>query len=296
MIEIESDRAIGRLLEVMDRLRDPETGCPWDREQDFRSIAPYTVEEAHEVADAIERGDLDHLKDELGDLLFQVVFHARMAAEIGAFDFDAVADAIADKLIRRHPHVFGDDRQRLDADQQTATWEAIKAAERAEVGMTSHIDGVSAGLPPLRRAVKLQKRAGRAGFDWPDSGPVLAKIREELAELEHEMREGDRDALEDELGDVLFAVANLARKLDLDADAALRRTNLKFETRFRAMEQLAAERGQRFAELDLDAQEALWQQVKTRDPARRDVGEAGAGSDAGAKPDSSEPVGDQNRV
>jgi len=256
--------AMARLLEVMDRLRDPEAGCPWDREQDFRSIAPYTVEEAHEVADAIERGDLGHLKDELGDLLFQVVFHARLGAEIGAFDFEQVAGAIADKLIRRHPHVFGDDRQRLDAEAQTANWEAIKAAERAEVGLTSHIDGVSAGLPPLRRAVKLQKRAGRAGFDWPDTTPVLAKIREELAELEHEMQHGNRDTLEDELGDVLFAVANLARKLGLDADAALRRTNLKFETRFRAMEQAAAERGQRFEDLDLDAQEALWQEVKTR--------------------------------
>jgi len=253
--------AISRLLLVMDRLRDPETGCPWDREQDFRSIAPYTVEEAHEVADAIERGDLEHLKDELGDLLFQVVFHARLGAEIGAFDFDEVAGAVADKLIRRHPHVFGGGA-RLNAAQQTENWESIKAAERARAGLTSHIDGVSAGLPPLRRAVKLQKRAGRAGFDWPDAAPVMAKIREELAELEHEMQHGDRDALEDELGDVMFAVANLARKLELDADAALRRTNLKFETRFRAMETLARERGSKFEDLDLDAQEKLWQEVK----------------------------------
>jgi len=267
------NNAIARLLEVMDRLRDPDNGCPWDLEQDFRSIAPYTVEEAHEVADAIERGDMAHLKDELGDLLFQVVFHARMAREIDAFDFDQVAEAVADKLIRRHPHVFGpgadsvtrarsDNPQKMDAEEQTANWEQIKAAERAQAGMNSHIDGVSAGLPPLRRAVKLQKRAGRAGFDWPDITPVLAKIREELAELEAEFEHADRDRLEDELGDVLFAVANLARKLDLDADAALRRTNLKFETRFRAMEQLASARGQRFEDLTLEEQEALWQQVK----------------------------------
>jgi len=246
----------------MDRLRDPDGGCPWDLEQDFRSIAPYTVEEAHEVADAIERGDMDHLRDELGDLLFQVVFHARMASEIGAFDFDDVAAAVADKLIRRHPHVFGDADER-DAETQTRAWEAIKAAERAEAGLTSAIDGVSGGLPPLRRAVKLQKRAAGVGFDWPDSAPVLAKIREEVDELERELDSGDADRIEDELGDVLFAVANLARKADLDADAALRRTNLKFERRFRAMEAAAAADGRRFDELDLEAQEALWQRVKS---------------------------------
>ncbi|MBS3747982.1 MAG: nucleoside triphosphate pyrophosphohydrolase [Wenzhouxiangellaceae bacterium] len=256
--------SIDRLLEVMDRLRDPEGGCPWDLEQTFRTIAPYTIEEAHEVADAIERDDLEHLKDELGDLLFQVVFHARLAREIGAFDFDEVAGAVADKLIRRHPHVFGDGPT-MDADTQTESWERIKAAEREEAGMSSHIDGVPASLPPLRRAVKLQKRAARAGFDWPDLKPVLAKIREELGELEDELESGDRDRTEDELGDVLFAVANLARKLDIDADGALRRTNLKFESRFRAMENAASEAGQRFEDLDLDAQEALWQQVKSGD-------------------------------
>lgn len=258
-------RPVVRLLQVMDRLRDPETGCPWDLEQDFRSIAPYTIEEAHEVADAIERGDLEHLKDELGDLLFQVVFHARLAREINAFDFDDVAAAVADKLIRRHPHVFGSAAP-MDADQQTEAWERIKAEERSASGLDSHIDGVSAGLPPLRRAIKLQKRAGRAGFDWPELEPVLAKVREELSEIEQELPRGggsgNRDRLEDELGDVLFAVANLARKLDLDPDAALRRTNLKFERRFRAMEQLAAQRGQQFEQLDLDAQENLWQEVK----------------------------------
>jgi len=256
-------RPINRLLEVMDRLRDPESGCPWDLEQTFRTIAPYTIEEAHEVADAIERDDLEHLKDELGDLLFQVVFHARLASEIDAFDFDEVAAGVADKLIRRHPHVFGDGPT-MDADAQTEHWEQIKAAERKEAGMSSHVDGVSASLPPLRRAVKLQKRAARAGFDWPDLQPVLAKIREELAELEEELASGDTDRMEDELGDVLFAVANLARKLDIDADGALRRTNLKFETRFRAMEETASKAGQRFEDLDLDAQEALWQRVKIK--------------------------------
>lgn len=254
---------IARLLEVMDRLRDPDGGCPWDLEQDFRSIAPYTIEEAHEVADAIERGDMAQLKDELGDLLFQVVFHARMAREIGEFGFDEVAAAVADKLIRRHPHVFGDgDGTGMDAEAQTENWERIKAAERHEAGMTRHLDGVPAALPPLRRAVKLQKRAARAGFDWPDLKPVMAKIREELAELEYELDNGDRDRMEDELGDVLFAIANLARKLGIDADGALRRTNLKFETRFRAMETAAGRRGQRFEDLDLDAQEELWQEVK----------------------------------
>lgn len=252
---------LDRLLQVMDRLRDPERGCPWDLEQDFRSIAPYTIEEAHEVADAIERGDLEHLKDELGDLLFQVVFHARLAREIGAFDFDAVAEAVVDKLIRRHPHVFGDAGS-MDAAEQTRAWERIKAEERSASGLDSHIDGVSTGLPPLRRAIKLQQRAARVGFDWTDLAPVLAKIREELAELEQELPGAERDRLEDELGDLLFAVANLARKLDLEPDAALRRTNLKFETRFRAMEQLAARRGQRFEALDLASQERLWQEVK----------------------------------
>ena len=211
---------IERLLEVMDRLRDPEHGCPWDLEQTFRTIAPYTIEEAHEVADAIERGDMEHLRDELGDLLFQVVFHARLAREAASFDFDDVAAGVADKLIRRHPHVFGD-QAKMDAAEQTESWERIKAEERSAAGMSSHVDGVSGALPPLQRAAKLQKRAGRAGFDWPDTAPVLAKIREELDELERELGTGDPDRMEDELGDVLFAVANLARKMDIDADGAV---------------------------------------------------------------------------
>ena len=255
------DSALGRLLEVMDRLRDPDSGCPWDQQQNFRSIAPYTIEEAHEVADAIERGDMDQLRDELGDLLFQVVFHARLGREAGAFDFDDVAAGIADKLIRRHPHVFGEGPE-MNAEAQTESWERIKAEERAEAGLRSAVDGVSGGLPPLRRAVKLQKRAARVGFDWPDLKPVLAKIREEIDELESELERADPDRMEDELGDVLFAVANLARKLDLDADAALRHTNLKFERRFRAMEDAARRSGRRFEDLDLDAQEALWLDAK----------------------------------
>jgi len=253
--------AVQRLLQVMRRLRDPERGCPWDLEQDFRSIAPYTVEEAHEVADAIERGDLGELKDELGDLLFQVVFHARLGEELGEFDFDAIAGAVADKLIRRHPHVFGGAGE-VNAAGQTEAWERIKAAERRAAGLSSAVDGVSAGLPPLRRAVKLQKRAARAGFDWPSLAPVLAKIGEELGELEAELAGGDRERLEDELGDVLFAVANLARKLDIDADQALRGSNYKFETRFRAMEARALRQGREFSDLTLDEQEALWCEVK----------------------------------
>lgn len=257
----EHHKALDRILEVMDRLRDPETGCPWDLQQNFRTIAPYTIEEAHEVADAIESGDLEHIRDELGDLLFQVVFHARLGKEIDAFDFASVANGIADKLIRRHPHVFGD-APRVDAEAQTLNWEAIKEQERVAGGASSALDGVSGGLPPLRRAVKLQKRAGRVGFDWPDTEPVLAKIREELDELEAEFGQADADRLEDELGDVLFAVANLARKLDLDPDAALRRSNHKFERRFRAMEQAALDEGRPLAERTLEEQEIVYRHVK----------------------------------
>lgn len=260
--------AIDRLLEVMDRLRDPETGCPWDLQQDFRSIASYTVEEAHEVADAIERGDLDDIRDELGDLLFQVVFHARLGREQSAFDFTDVANSISDKLVRRHPHVFAE-AESLTPEQQTANWEAIKAEERAarredDAEATSILDGVSRGLPALRRAVKLQKRAGRVGFDWPGPAEVFAKIREELDELEAELGDADPDRLEDELGDVLFAVANLARKLDVDPGAALRRSNHKFERRFRAMETEADAEGRPLSERSLDEQEAVYQRVKSR--------------------------------
>ncbi len=256
---------IKRLIEVMARLRDPESGCPWDIEQDFRSIAPYTIEEAHEVADAIERGDMDDLKDELGDLLFQVVFHARMAEEQGSFDFDEVAEAVADKLERRHPHVFGD-AEIADAETQTANWEQIKAAERAEQGSgdDSVLAGISRGLPALRRSVKLQKRAARVGFDWPSPEPIFEKIDEEVNELKSAMAEGDVDAIEDELGDLLFAVTNLARQIEVDPGGALRRSNLKFEQRFRAMERLAVERGLDLEALGLDELETLYQLVKAK--------------------------------
>jgi ATP diphosphatase len=255
--------AIERLREIMRRLRDPERGCPWDVQQTFRSIAPYTIEEAHEVADAIERGDLDDLRDELGDLLFQVVFHAQMASERQAFDFDQVADSIADKLVRRHPHVFADERFE-SAAEQTAAWESIKAAERADKGETddSALAGVSRGLPALRRAVKLQKRAARVGFDWPSHRPVFDKLREELDELEAGVDTGDADNIEEEIGDLLFAITNLARKLDVDPGSALRRSNHKFERRFRGMEALARRQGIALETLDLDAQDALYREVK----------------------------------
>jgi MazG family protein len=257
-------RPIDRLIEIMARLRDPEHGCPWDREQDFASIAPYTIEEAYEVADAIARGDPDSLKDELGDLLFQVVFHARMAEEAGMFAFDDVAAAIADKMERRHPHVFGGAEMDSVAAQNEA-WEAHKAAERRNRALAtgvprSVLDDVAQALPALLRADKIQKRAARIGFDWPEPRPVFDKLKEEIAELETELQKpAERRALEDEMGDILFAAANLARKLDIDPEAALRRATAKFERRFRRVETLAAERA---AGSDLDSLEALWQQVK----------------------------------
>jgi len=257
--------AIDRLLDIMARLRDPERGCPWDVEQTFRSIAPYTVEEAHEVADAIEREDFDDLRDELGDLLFQVVFHARMAEERSLFGFDDVAEAISDKLVRRHPHVFGD--ARFDsAEEQTASWEAIKAAERAGKGQAdeSVLDGVSRGLPALRRAVKLQKRAARVGFDWPDVEPIFDKLAEEADELKVGLARNDRDNIEEEIGDLFFALTNLARKLDVDPGAALRRCNRKFEQRFRAMETMARERAVDLADLDHDELEAVYEAAKAQ--------------------------------
>ena len=256
--------AIDRLLEIMARLRDKERGCPWDREQDFATIAPYTIEEAYEVADAIARDDRAALKDELGDLLFQVVFHARMAEEAGLFAFDDVAAAIADKMVRRHPHVFGT-AEIASAAAQSQAWEEHKAEERrararAAGAAESVLDGVALALPALLRAVKIQSRAARIGFDWPRAAAVLPKIAEEIGELGHEIETGaGPEAIEDELGDLLFAVANLARKLDLDPEAALRRATGKFERRFRQVEARAAEEG---VGSDLDALEALWQRVK----------------------------------
>src|SRR5437016_4887874 len=255
-------RPIDRLLAIMARLRDPAQGCPWDREQDFATIAPYTIEEAYEVADAIERGDMAALKDELGDLLFQVVFHARMAEETGLFGFDDVAEAIADKMKRRHPHVFGDAEIASVAAQNEA-WEAHKAAERhAQGGAESVLDGVALALPALLRAAKISRRAARIGFDWPDADAVIDKIEEELDELESEIDfDGDRDKIEEEVGDLLFAAANLARKLEIEPETALRRATTKFERRFRALETLARERG---IGRDLDALEALWQEIKKK--------------------------------
>jgi MazG family protein len=257
-------RPIDRLLTIMARLRDPQHGCPWDREQSFATIAPYTLEEAYEVADAIARGDMIALKDELGDLLFQVVFHSRMAEEAGLFCFDDVAAAITDKMERRHPHVFGN--VRIDsAAAQTAAWEEHKAAERrdrANHAGSGHsvLDGVALALPALLRAVKIQARAARIGFDWPEARPVFDKLGEETTELQTEFEAGaDLTRLEDELGDVLFAAANLARKLGIDPEAALRRATTKFERRFRRVEALASEHR---VGKDLDALEALWREVK----------------------------------
>jgi MazG family protein len=259
--------AIARLLEIMARLRDPVSGCPWDREQTFATIAPYTIEEAYEVAEAIGHDDMAALKDELGDLLFQVVFHARMAEEAGAFDFAAVAAALADKMVRRHPHVFGPAEVR-SAEAQTIAWEAHKAAEReararAAGRAASVLDGVTAALPALTRAVKLQSRAARVGFDWPDRGPVLDKIEEEIAELKAELVEGAApERVSEEFGDLLFVIANLARHLRIDPETALRAANAKFERRFRRIEALLAERGKRPEQSDLAEMDALWDQAK----------------------------------
>ena len=256
------------LLTVMARLRDPNGGCPWDIEQDFASIAPYTIEEAYEVADAIARGDMPALKDELGDLLLQVVYHARMAEEGDLFDFQDVTAAITAKMIRRHPHVFGNAVVK-DAASQTESWESIKAAEReAKSGadaLMSVLDDVPAGLPAMKRAEKLQKRAARVGFDWPAASPVIDKIREEVAELEHEIQDGDDTGkIVEELGDLLFAVVNLARKLSIDPGSALRDTNLKFEQRFRFIERMLAEEGRTPDQASLDEMESLWQRAKTQ--------------------------------
>lgn len=253
------------LLAIMARLRDPDRGCPWDVQQDFASIAPYTIEEAYEVADAIDRQDWPDLRDELGDLLLQVVFHAQMASERGLFDFADVAHSISDKMIRRHPHVFGDVSYD-DLDAQKAAWEAIKAEERAAKGQThddSALAGVSRGLPEWKRAQKLQERAARTGFDWPDSNPVLDKLAEEIEEVRTEFAAGaDKARLQDEIGDVAFVLVNLARHAGVDFSQALRHANAKFERRFRRMEALAGASGQPLTARDLEAQEALWNEVK----------------------------------
>jgi MazG family protein len=261
-----ADIAVSRLLAIMRRLRDPAAGCPWDREQTFATIAPYTIEEAYEVADAIQRDDLAALKDELGDLLFQVVFHARMAEEAHAFAFTDVVDAICAKMERRHPHVFGAAEQRgaiASAADQTAAWERHKERERAQAGPAGTLDGVPTALPATTRAVKLQRRAARVGFDWPDAAPVVDKVAEELDEVRREMAGGaTRDRLEEELGDLLFACTNLARHLDIDPENALRQGNAKFERRFRWIERRLADEGKTPDAVDLGALEALWQEAK----------------------------------
>lgn len=249
-----------QLLEIMQRLRDPQTGCPWDVKQDFSTIAPYTIEEAYEVADAIARNDMADLKDELGDLLFQVVFHAQMASEQGSFDFDDVHQAVCDKMLRRHPHVFADLEIRDDLHQKRV-WEEYKSEERKQKGEHGLMDGIPIGMAELQRAVKLQKRARKVGFDWPSAEPVLEKIDEEIAELRTAMTADDRDAMEDELGDLLFSAVNLARQLDIDPASALRRSNAKFERRFRAME-AAAGGDERLASMSLEEMEILWRQAK----------------------------------
>lgn len=250
-----AESSIARLLEVMRRLRDPGHGCEWDLAQDFKTIAPYTIEEAYEVFDAIDRQDMTDLKDELGDLLFQVVFHAQMAAEAGHFDFEDVAARIVDKMEARHPHIFGDQHGQMTEGR----WEALKAEERAHKGAKSALEGVALALPAAMRAQKLQKRAARVGFDWPDKEGPKSKVLEEIEELERASSEAE---LAEEAGDFLFAAINLVRAYGVDAEQALRDANRKFEKRFRMME---AQAGGNFAELDLDAQEALWQQVKAQE-------------------------------
>jgi len=262
---------IHRILDIMARLRDPQNGCPWDVEQDFASIAAYTIEEAYEVADAIDRGDLPGLCDELGDLLLQVVFHAQMAQEQGAFAFGDVVDAISDKMIRRHPHIFGD-TSAGDAETVLRNWDAIKRGERAAAGETdtSALAGIARGLPEWQRAVKLQHRAARVGFDWPGPQPVIAKLHEEIDEVRAEFDAVAADPddaaaqnrLEEELGDLLFVAANLARHAKVDVGAALRRANRKFERRFRAMEAMADAEGRSLAGQPLDAQDAYWNRAK----------------------------------
>jgi len=259
--------SLDHLLTIMAQLRDPEHGCPWDCAQDFTTIAPYTIEEAYEVADAIARSDMAALKDELGDLLFQVVFHSRMAEEAGLFAFADVAAAIADKMLRRHPHVFGTVKI-SSVTAQSEAWEAHKAAERQARARQAEqkesvLDGVALALPALLRSIKIQARAARIGFDWPNATEVFVKIDEEIAELRTELaHSADQTLLEDELGDILFAVANLARKLEIDPEAALRRATAKFERRFRRVEALVDERA---TGTDLDALEALWQEVKRQE-------------------------------
>jgi nucleoside triphosphate diphosphatase len=259
-----ADRQMARLLAIMRALRDPATGCPWDIEQTFATIAPYTIEESYEVADAIARGDWADLRGELGDLLLQAVYHAQMADEAGHFSFADVARGISDKMVARHPHVFGSDSRDKTADQQTRDWETAKAAERAASGTARVLDGVAVGLPALTRAVKLQKRAARVGFDWPDIGPVLDKLAEEAREV---AEAATPDQREEEVGDLLFVVANLARWLDVDPEAALRRANAKFTRRFMGIEDELRAQGKSPADSDLAEMDAIWDRQRAADKA-----------------------------
>jgi len=269
----QTESALARLLGIMARLRDPKSGCPWDIEQSFATIAPYTIEEAYEVADVIARGDLNALKEELGDLLLQVVFHARMAEERGLFDFGAVAEAISDKMVRRHPHVFGNAKVKDEAEQRQS-WESIKAAERRQKtaetadAPTSALDGVPVALPGLSRAVKLSDRAARIGFDWPDAAQVIDKMEEEILELRQAIAGKAKSEIESELGDLLFGMANLARKLGVDPESGLRRTNRKFESRFKWMESRLRESGEDPKVVGLERLEALWVAAKKAEPGR----------------------------
>lgn len=260
------DGGVPRLLAIMRALRDPQAGCPWDIEQDFDSIAPYTLEEAHEVADAIARRAWGELRGELGDLLFQVVYHAQMAEEAGHFGFDDVVRAISDKMVARHPHVFGTESRDKTAAQQTADWERIKAAER---GPARVLDGVALGLPALTRAVKLQKRAARVGFDWPSTDEVVAKIAEEAAELVEARDRLTKAEVAEEFGDLLFVMANLARHLEVDPEAALRAANAKFTRRFARIEDWLAEDGRSPADSDLAEMDALWNRAKAEEKAAK---------------------------
>jgi ATP diphosphatase len=256
---------IARLMEIMRALRDPASGCPWDIEQDFASIAPYTIEEAHEVADAIERRAWDELKGELGDLLLQVVYHAQMADEAGLFDFEAITRSISDKMVARHPHVFGEESRDKSAAQQTEDWERIKASERAGRAEAGVLDGIALGLPALTRARKLQNRAARVGFDWPSTDEVLAKVIEEAAELVEARDHMTQEDMAAEFGDLLFVMVNLGRHLGLDAEAALRGANAKFTRRFGYIEDTLKASGRRCDQSDLAEMDALWNEAKARE-------------------------------
>lgn len=272
LVMAESDKLVNdeqagldRLMEIMRRLRDPQTGCPWDIEQDFASIAPYTIEEAYEVADAIERGEMGEFRDELGDLLLQVVYHSQMAQEAGIFEFDDVVKSISTKMYRRHPHVFGNESREKSAAQQVHDWEQIKAAERGKSKPVSALDGVAAGLPALTRAVKLQNRAARVGFDWPETGMVLDKIVEETRELVEARESMGKDEIAEEFGDLLFVMANLARHLDLEPETVLRSANSKFTRRFNGVEKLLKEKGKSPGDSSLEEMDALWDEVKRQE-------------------------------